>query len=163
MKGIPTYKQQLILSCMNWKSTLYKLILIIMLMKLPVNTLMTIPATLLMNMPAQTQLVTCNCKLSAINTMLNMMITHYVKQYTDQRMSHTRKMARNFCCHKLLICLIKTISNCYIIHNLKVCAIMSMINYSHETSTKHVLGSKCRILTTFLHYISIIAISAYTH
>ena len=98
------------------------------------------PAELLMNILVKTQLVTCNHKLSAINTMLNMMTTHRVKQYTDQHMSHTMKTAKNFCCCKPWICLIKTTSNFYIIHNLKVCVIMSMKAWNKAVLTlKHLI------------------------
>ena len=45
----------------------------------------------------------------AKNTMLIMMIIHCVKWFTDQRMCHTMKTARNYCCHKLQICHKKTI------------------------------------------------------
>ena len=48
-------------------------------------------------------------QMSAINTMLDMIIIHCVKQYTDQHMYRTMKMARKFCCRKPLICLVKTI------------------------------------------------------
>ena len=43
------------------------------------------------------------------NTMLIMMTIHCIKWFTDQRMCHTMKMARNFCCRKLQICHEKTI------------------------------------------------------
>ena len=69
------------------------------------------------------KLVMCNYLESAKNTMLIMMIIHYVKRFTDQRMCHIMKTARNYCCRKLQICHEKTISNCYIIHYLRVCAI----------------------------------------
>ena len=111
-------------------------------MKIPVKTLMTIPAHMLMIMPAKElmtipakvlmmiyqklKLVTCNYLQSARNTMLIMMKTHYEIWFTDQRMCHTMKMARNYCCRKQQICHEKTISNCYIIHYLRVCAIMNM-------------------------------------
>ena len=60
---------------------------------------------------------------SAKNTMSIMMITHCVKWFTDQGMCHIMKTARKYCCHKLQICHKKTISNCYIIHYLRLCAI----------------------------------------
>ena len=53
--------------------------------------------------------VTCKHKMSMTNTMLNMMKIHCVKQYTDQHMYRTMKTARNFCCCKAQICLVKTI------------------------------------------------------
>ena len=83
--------------------------------------------------------------------MLNMMEIHCVKQYTDQPMYHTMKTARKSCCHKLQICLIKTILKllyyslpqgmCDKEHK---CLEQGSIDfetfqYSHETSTKHVL------------------------
>ena len=69
------------------------------------------------------KLVTCKYRESAKNTMLIMMIIHCVKWFMNQRMCHIMKTARNYCCHKLQICHEKTISNCYIIHYLRVCAI----------------------------------------
>ena len=63
---------------------------------------------------------------SARNTMLIMMKTHYENWFTDQRMCHTMKMARNYCCRKQQICQEKAISNCYIIHYLRVCVLMNM-------------------------------------
>ena len=99
-------------------------------MTIPVNILMTIPAPKLMmklpakelkNIPAKVlmmmimtiyyklKLVTCNYLQSAKNTMLIMMIIHCVKWFTDQRMCHTMKMAKNFYCRKLQICHEKTI------------------------------------------------------
>ena len=77
--------------------------------KIPVMTLMMIPAQVLKTIQIVPKLVTCNHKLSAINTMLNMMKIHCIKQYTDQPMYHTMKTARESCCRKLQICLIKTI------------------------------------------------------
>ena len=50
------------------------------------------------------KLVTCNYLQSARNTMLIMMIIHCVKWFTDQRMCHTMKTARNYFCHKQQIC-----------------------------------------------------------
>ena len=43
------------------------------------------------------------------NTMLIMTIIHCVKWFTDQRMCHTMKTARNYYCRKLQICHEKTI------------------------------------------------------
>ena len=97
-----------------------------MLMNIPVNTLMTMPVNLLMKIPAKMKLVTCNNKQSVNNTMMNMMIKDYAKQYTDQPMSHIMKTARNFCCHKVLICLVKTFLNYYLTHSQRACAIGSM-------------------------------------
>ena len=71
------------------------------------------------------KLVTCIYLKMEKNTMLNMMIIHYVKWFTDQRMCHIMKTARNYCCRKQQICHEKTISNCYIIHYLRVCAILN--------------------------------------
>ena len=51
---------------------------------------------------------------------------YHVEQSTDQHMYRTMKMARNFCCRKPLICLVKTILNSCTIHYLKVCVTMSM-------------------------------------
>ena len=93
---------------------------------IPAKELKTIPAKELMTMMMiyyKMKLVTCIYLQSAKNTMLIMMITHCVKWFTDQRMCHTMKTARNYCCHKLQICHEKTISNYYIIHYLRVCAI----------------------------------------
>ena len=99
-------------------------------MTIPVNILMTIPAPELMmkqpakelkNIPAKVlmmmimtiyyklKLVTCNYLKSAKNTMLIMMIIHCVKWFTDQRMCHKMKTAKNFYCRKLQICHQKTI------------------------------------------------------
>ena len=55
------------------------------------------------------KLVTCNYPQSARNTMLIMMIIHCEKWFTDQRMCHTMKTARNYCCRKQQICHEKTI------------------------------------------------------
>ena len=68
-------------------------------------------------------LQTCNYLQWAKNTMLIMMIIHCVKWFTDQRMCHIMKTARNYCCCKQQICHEKTILNCYIIHYLRVCVI----------------------------------------
>ena len=137
-------------------------------MKIPVKTLMTIkahilmmimPATELKTIPAKVlmmmmiyyklKLVTCNYLQSVKNTMLIMMIIHCIKWFTDQRMCHTMKMARNYCCRKQQICHEKTISNCYSLPE-GMCdteyeSLEQAVNdvetfqYSHETSTKHVL------------------------
>ena len=99
---------------------------VITLMTISAHVLMTIPANLLMIIPAHVltmiipakvlmmiynklKLVTCNYLQSARNTMLIMMIIHYVKWFMDQRMCHTMKMARNYCCCKQQICHEKTI------------------------------------------------------
>ena len=55
------------------------------------------------------KLVTCNYLKMAKNIMLNMMKIHCVKWFTDQRMCHTMKTARNYCCRKQQICHEKTI------------------------------------------------------
>ena len=106
------------------------------LMTIPAHVLMIMPAKELMTIPAQVlmmmmiymkpKLVTCNYLQSARNTMLIMMTIHCENWFTDQRMCHTMKTARNYCCRKRQICHKKTISNCYIIHYLRVCAIMNM-------------------------------------
>ena len=102
----------------------------LMMMIMPATELKTIPAKVLMIMTMmiyyKLKLVTCNYLQSAKNTMLIMMIIHCVKWFTDQRMCHTMKTARNYCCRKQQICHEKTISNCYIICYLRVCAIMNM-------------------------------------
>ena len=79
------------------------------LMIMPAKELMTIPAKVLMIIYNQLKLVTCNYPQSARNTMLIMMIIHCEKWFTDQRMCHTTKMARNYCCRKQQICHEKTI------------------------------------------------------
>ena len=55
------------------------------------------------------QLVTCNYLKMEKNTMIIMTIIHCVKWFTDQRMCHTMKTARKYCCRKLQICHEKTI------------------------------------------------------
>ena len=55
------------------------------------------------------KLVTCNYLKMEKNTMLIMMKIHCVKWFTDQRMCHTMKTARNYCCRKQQICHVKTI------------------------------------------------------
>ena len=55
------------------------------------------------------KLVTCNYLKMEKNTMILMMIKHCVKWFTDQRMCHTMKTARKYCCRKLQICHEKTI------------------------------------------------------
>ena len=55
------------------------------------------------------KLVTCNYLKMEKNTMLIMMKIHCVKWFTDQRMCHTMKTARNYCCRKQQICHEKTI------------------------------------------------------
>ena len=67
------------------------------------------------------KLVMCNYLKMEKNTMLIMTKIHCVKWFTDQRMCHIMKTARNYCCRKLQICHKKTIRNCYIIHYLRVC------------------------------------------
>ena len=57
----------------------------------------------------ENDIVTCNYLKMEKNTMLIMMKIHCVKWFTDQRMCHTMKMARNYCCPKLQICHEKTI------------------------------------------------------
>ena len=54
------------------------------------------------------KLVTCKYRLVTKNTMLIMIITHYGKWFTDQRMCHIMKTAKNFYCCKLQICHKKT-------------------------------------------------------
>ena len=68
-----------------------------------------IPAMTLMIIHNHSKLVMCNHPQSAKNTMLIMMIIHCIRWFTDQHMYHTTKMARNSCCHKQLICPVKTI------------------------------------------------------
>ena len=55
------------------------------------------------------KLVTCNYLKMEKNTMIIMTIIHCVKWFTDQRMCHTMKTARKYCCRKLQICHEKTI------------------------------------------------------
>ena len=55
------------------------------------------------------KLVTCNYLKMEKNTMIIMTKIHCVKWFTDQRMCHTMKTARNYCCRKLQICHEKTI------------------------------------------------------
>ena len=99
--------------------------LMVLIMKIPAHMLMTIPAYELMKMQAKElkiipakllmmmiyklKLVMCNYIQSAKNTMLNMMTKHYENWFTDLRMSHTMKTARNYCCRKQQICHEKTI------------------------------------------------------
>ena len=108
--------------------------LMITIMIIPAHMLMTNPAKeLMMTIPAKEmmmmmiynklKLVTYNYLQSKTNTMSNMMIIHYENWFTDQHMCHTMKTARNYCCRKQQICHEKTISNYYIIHYLRVCAI----------------------------------------
>ena len=82
-------------------------------MIIPAKELMTITAKELMMMMKtiyyKLKLVTCNYLKMEKNTMLIMMKIHCVKWFTDQRMCHTMKMARNYCCRKLQICHEKTI------------------------------------------------------
>ena len=102
---------------------------------IPAHVLMIIPAEVLMIIPAKElkmmmiynklKLVTCNYLQSARNTMLIMMIIHCKNWFTDQCMCHTMKTARKYCCRKQQICHEKTISNCYIIHYPRVCAIIN--------------------------------------
>ena len=53
--------------------------------------------------------VTCNYLKIEKNTMLIMTKIHCVKWFTDQRMCHSMKTARNYCCRKQQICHEKTI------------------------------------------------------
>ena len=94
---------------------------------IPAKELKTIPAKELMKMMIyyKLKLVTCIYLKMEKNTMLIMMKIHCIKWFMDQRMCHTMKTARNYCCHKQQICHEKTISNCNIIHYLRVCAIMN--------------------------------------
>ena len=55
------------------------------------------------------KLVTCNYLKMEKNTMIIMTKIHCVKWFTDQRMCHIMKTARNYCCRKLQICHEKTI------------------------------------------------------
>ena len=55
------------------------------------------------------KLVTCNYLQMEKNIMLIMMKIHCVKWFTDQRMCHTMKTARSYCCRKQQICHEKTI------------------------------------------------------
>ena len=57
----------------------------------------------------QTEVSQCNYLQSARNTVLIMMIIHCENWFMDQRMCHTMKMARNYCCRKQPICHEKTI------------------------------------------------------
>ena len=80
------------------------------LMIMPAKELMIIPAKVLMMMICyKLKLVTCNYLQSVRNTMLNMMIIHCEKWFTDQHMCHIMKMVRNYCCCKQQICHGKTI------------------------------------------------------
>ena len=137
-------------------------------MKIQVITLMTIPANLLMIIPAHVltmilpakvlmmiynklKLVMCNYLQSARNTMLIMMIIHCAKWFMDQRVCHTMKTARNYCCCKQQICHQK--DNLKLLYNSlpegmcdneydsleQVVNDVETFQYSHETSTKHVL------------------------
>ena len=49
------------------------------------------------------KLVTCNYLKLEKNTMLIMTKIHCVKWFTDQRMCHTMKTARNYCLSKIVI------------------------------------------------------------
>ena len=83
--------------------------------------------------------------------MLIMMITHCVKWFTDQRMCHTMKTARNYCCQQTTDMSRK--DNLKLLYNSLpegMCdneyeSLEQAVNdvetfqYSHETSTKHVL------------------------
>ena len=124
-----------------------------LMMILPAKELKTIPATALMMMMIyyKPKLVTCNYLQSAENTMLIMMIIHCIKWFTDQRMCHTMKTARNSCCRKLQICHEK--DNLKLLYNSLPEGMcddqyerleqdvndVETFQYSHETSTKHVL------------------------
>ena len=55
------------------------------------------------------KLVTCNYLKMEKNTMIIMTKIHCVKRFTDRRMCHIMKKARNCCCRKLQICHEKTI------------------------------------------------------
>ena len=82
---------------------------------IPAEELMTITAqelTMMMMMKMiyyKLKLVTCNYLKMEKNTMLIMMKIHCVKWFMDQRMCHTMKTARNYCCRKQQICHEKTI------------------------------------------------------
>ena len=124
---------------------------VIILMTIPAYVLMIIPARTLMTIYNQQKLVTCNHPQLAKNTMLIMMIIHCVRWFTDQRMYHTTKMAQ-----KLLLLQTTDMSRK---DNLKLLykslpegmcdteyeSLEQAVNdietfqYSHETSTKHVL------------------------
>ena len=80
---------------------------------IPAKELMTITAKELILMMKtiyyKLKLVTCNDLKMEKNTMLIMTKIHCVKWFMDQRMCHTMKTTRNYCCHKLQICHEKTI------------------------------------------------------
>ena len=80
---------------------------------IPAKELMIITAKELMMMMKmiyyKLKLVTCNYLKMEKNAMLIMTKIHCVKWFTDQRMCHTMKTARNYCCRKLQICHEKTI------------------------------------------------------
>ena len=77
---------------------------------LPAKELKTIPAKVLMMMIIYYKLKLVMCKYLSVmkNTMIIMMIKHYVKWFTDQRMCHIMKTAKNCYCRKRQICHEKT-------------------------------------------------------
>ena len=117
-EGDPHLKAAADTSCMKLKSALYKSIQKNMNMTIPIipaKQLTTITAKELIMMMMmkmiyyKLKLVTCNYLQMEKNIMLLMMKIHCVKWFTDQRMCHTRKTARNYCCRKQQICHEKTI------------------------------------------------------
>ena len=126
-------------------------------MIIPAQVPMTIPAQVLMKIQNQSKLVTCNYKLSAINTMLIMIIIHCVKRFTDQHTYHTMKTARNCCCRKLQMSCKDNLKLLY--HSLPegMCdneyesleqgiIDFETFQYSHETGTKCTSsGGLCRL------------------
>ena len=105
------------------ESALYKLILKNMNLTIPVDALTILirakePKTnitaneLMMMMKMiyyKLKLVTCNYLKMEKNTIIIMTKIHCVKWFTDRRMCHIMKTARNYCCRKLQICHEKTI------------------------------------------------------
>ena len=128
---------------------------------IPAKELKTIPAKELKIIPAKKlmttmiyykfQLVMCNHLKSVKNTMLIMMIICYVKWFMEQRMCHIMKTARSYCCCNRQICHEK--DNLKLLYNSlpkgrcnneyesleQAVNDVETFQYSHETSTKHVL------------------------
>ena len=121
---------------------------------LPAKELKNIPAKVLMTMMMKyykVKLVTCIYLQSVKNTMLIMMIIHCVKWFMDQRMCHIMKTAKNFWLSQTTDMSRK--DNLKLLYNSLpegMCdnqyeSLEQDVNdvetfqYSHETSTKHVL------------------------